>query len=118
MLPVLLPLFAATLGPVLALPTISAKGSKFFTSNGDQFYVKGINSTLLNFAGALTDPRIGIAYQLTPDDPLVDDAQCKRDAELMQTIGANSIRVYHVDPQANHDGCMGTFSTAGIYAWM
>jgi hypothetical protein len=26
---------------VNAVPTISAKGSKFFTSDGDQFYVKG-----------------------------------------------------------------------------
>jgi hypothetical protein len=27
--------------PLLALPTISAKGSKFFTSDGSQFYIKG-----------------------------------------------------------------------------
>jgi hypothetical protein len=27
---------------VAAIPTITAKGSKFFTSDGDQFYVKGI----------------------------------------------------------------------------
>lgn len=26
---------------VAAIPTISVKGSKFFTSDGDQFYVKG-----------------------------------------------------------------------------
>lgn len=25
-----------------ALPTISAKGSKFFDSNGNQFYIKGM----------------------------------------------------------------------------
>ena len=27
-----------------AIATISAKGSKFFTSDGDQFYVKGMAS--------------------------------------------------------------------------
>ena len=27
--------------------------------------------------------------------------QCTRDADLMKTLGANSIRVYHVDPRAN-----------------
>ncbi|KAF2799821.1 glycoside hydrolase family 72 protein [Melanomma pulvis-pyrius CBS 109.77] len=83
-----------------AIPTISVKGSKFFTSDGDQFFVKGI------------------AYQLVPDDPLIDDTQCKLDAALMKTIGTNSIRVYHVDPTADHKACMQTFEDAGIYLWL
>lgn len=29
---------------VSAIPTISAVGSKFFTSNGNQFYIKGKSS--------------------------------------------------------------------------
>ena len=81
-------------------PTISAVGSKFFFSNGTQYYVKGI------------------AYQLTPDDPLIDESQCKRDAELMSTLHANTIRVYHVDPTANHDACMSAFAAAGIYLFL
>lgn len=60
----------------------------------------------------------GIAYQLTEDDPLADTAQCKRDSALMKTLGANSIRVYHVVADLNHDGCMSAFSDAGIYAWI
>jgi 1,3-beta-glucanosyltransferase GAS1 len=36
----------------------------------------------------------------------------------MQQLGANSIRVYHVDPNANHDGCMKAFADVGIYAWI
>jgi hypothetical protein len=31
----------ASLSGVNAIPTIEAKGSKFFTSDGNQFYVKG-----------------------------------------------------------------------------
>lgn len=58
----------------------------------------------------------GIAYQLVPDDPLVDTEQCARDAALMKTLGANTIRVYHVDPDADHSGCMAEFANAGIYA--
>lgn len=60
----------------------------------------------------------GIAYQLIPDDPLIDSTQCSLDAKLMSSLGANSIRVYHVDPSANHDDCMKTFADAGIYLWL
>jgi hypothetical protein len=90
----------AGLTVVNAIPTISVKGSKFFDSNGAQFFLKGI------------------AYQLVPDDPLIDTAQCKRDAELMEKLGANSIRVYHVDPDSDHKGCMSAFADAGIYLWV
>jgi len=61
---------------------------------------------------------LGVAYQLVEDDPLVDDAQCQRDAALMQQLGANSIRVYHVDATADHSACMNTFASAGIYLWV
>lgn len=60
----------------------------------------------------------GIAYQLVPDDPLVDTKQCQLDASLMKTIGTNSIRVYHVNPYADHKGCMAAFADAGIYLWV
>ncbi|KAF4632255.1 hypothetical protein G7Y89_g5873 [Cudoniella acicularis] len=90
----------ATLDTVnAALPTISVKGAKFF-ANGQQFFIKGV------------------AYQGTPSDPLVDTQQCQLDATLMQSIGANSIRVYHIDPYSNHDGCMNAFASAGIYVWL
>jgi hypothetical protein len=36
----------------------------------------------------------------------------------MQSIGTNSIRVYHVNPYADHDGCMAAFDNAGIYVWL
>jgi len=58
----------------------------------------------------------GIAYQLVPEDPLIDTEQCVRDASLMAQLGANAIRVYHVDPKADHTGCMTAFAGAGIYA--
>lgn len=88
---------AATVG---AIPTISAVGSKFFYENGTQYYVKGV------------------AYQLTPDDPLVDTAQCKRDIVRMSELGTNAIRVYHVDPNADHKGCMTALADAGIYLFV
>lgn len=60
----------------------------------------------------------GVAYQLTVTDPLIDTTQCKLDASLMKTLGANAIRVYHVDSSADHDGCMAAFADAGIYLFV
>lgn len=60
----------------------------------------------------------GVAYQLTEADPLVDTEQCTRDANMMKTLGANAIRVYHVDPAQDHSGCMSAFATAGIYLFL
>ncbi|KAI9711693.1 MAG: hypothetical protein M1828_001804 [Chrysothrix sp. TS-e1954] len=84
---------------VQAIPTITTKGSKFFTSDGDQFFIKGV------------------AYQLSEADPLVDGSQCRMDANLMKTLGANTIRVYHVGP-GDHTECMSAFSDAGIYLFI
>lgn len=56
-----------------------------------------------------------MSYQLRPKDPLIDSDQCARDIKLMKELGVNCIRVYHVDPKANHDGCMNAFDEAGIY---
>ncbi|KIW10649.1 hypothetical protein PV08_11613 [Exophiala spinifera] len=85
---------------VNAIPTITAVGSKFFTSEGNQFFIKGV------------------AYQLVEDDPLVNTTQCNLDAALMKQLGANSIRVYHVDPDADHSGCMNAFASNNIYIWV
>ncbi|KAL9113708.1 MAG: hypothetical protein Q9227_002153 [Pyrenula ochraceoflavens] len=82
---------------VHSIPTISAVGSKFFTSDGQQWYMKGV------------------AYQPSDDDPIANPEQCKRDVALMKEIGVNSIRVYHVDPKQDHRECMSALEDAGIY---
>lgn len=82
---------------VTALDAVEVYGNKFFNKDGSQFFIKGV------------------AYQLSPDDPLIDTDQCNRDVGLMKELGANTLRVYHVDAQADHDGCMKTFADAGIY---
>ncbi|KAL1613402.1 hypothetical protein SLS54_010645 [Diplodia seriata] len=93
-------LLASLAASANAIATISVKGAKFFTSDGDQFYVKGV------------------AYQLIPDDPLTNSTQCQLDADLMEDLGANSIRVYHVDPTGDHEKCMSIFADKGIYLWL
>ena len=61
---------------------------------------------------------LGVAYQPAQADPLIDTSQCQLDATQMQDLGANTIRVYHVDSTADHSGCMSTFSDAGIYLFV
>lgn len=63
-------------------------------------------------------PILGIAHQLISTDPLIDTEQCKRDATQMKDLNANAIRVYHVDPTADHQGCMDAFAEAGIYLFV
>lgn len=53
-----------------------------------------------------------------PHDPLVDTEQCQRDITRMSELGVNGIRVYHVDPSADHKGCMEAFAEAGIYLFV
>ncbi|KFY46192.1 hypothetical protein V494_00565 [Pseudogymnoascus sp. VKM F-4513 (FW-928)] len=88
---------AATTAVAASLPEISVVGNKFFDPTGKQFFIKGV------------------AYQLIPHDPLMDTEQCTLDAKAMKSLGANTIRVYHVDPKADHDGCMAAFADNGIY---
>ena len=55
---------------------------------------------------------------MTPNDPLIDSAQCQLDATAMKDLGANTIRVYHVDASGDHSACMKAFSDAGIYLFV
>ncbi|KKA28986.1 hypothetical protein TD95_004626 [Thielaviopsis punctulata] len=82
---------------VAAISTLEQYGNKIYDESGNQFFIKGL------------------AYQLRPDDPLIDTDQCSRDVELMKELGVNTLRVYHVDESADHDGCMKVFEDAGIY---
>lgn len=89
------------------LPSIEIKGSKFFYSNnGTQFFIRGV------------------AYQQTPTngdnfiDPLATASDCKRDIPYLTAVNTNTIRVYSVDPTANHDDCMNALADAGIYAFV
>lgn len=118
-------LFVTLINLASAIPTISAVGAKFFTSDGNQFFIKGAQT--LNFQRTaylevqkLIRPslRTGVAYQLTSKDPLIDTNQCQLDASLMKTLGANAIRVYHVDPSQDHQGCMSAFADAGVYLFV
>ncbi|KAH8708478.1 Glucanosyltransferase-domain-containing protein [Phaeosphaeriaceae sp. PMI808] len=48
-------------------------------------------------------------------DVLTDADVCLRDAILIQRLGANTIRVYNIDPKLDHSACASIFNAAGIY---
>ncbi|SCU96229.1 LAME_0F15434g1_1 [Lachancea meyersii CBS 8951] len=48
-------------------------------------------------------------------DPLSDAKICARDIFLFQKLGINTIRVYSITPDLNHDECMTMMAAAGIY---
>ncbi|KAJ4307203.1 Glycolipid anchored surface protein 4 precursor [Collariella sp. IMI 366227] len=67
---------------------------------------------------------VGVAYQPGGSagynkeagrDPLSDPDICLRDAALLQILGVNTIRVYNLNPDVNHDKCASIFNAAGMY---
>ncbi|KAF3761578.1 family 72 glycoside hydrolase [Cryphonectria parasitica EP155] len=88
-----------------ALDYLSIAGSNFINnSTGDRFDIIGVTYQPGGSAG----------FDGT-SDPLSDATACLRDAILLQQLGANTIRVYNLSPDLNHDQCASIFNAAGIY---
>ncbi|PTU23695.1 hypothetical protein P175DRAFT_0468443 [Aspergillus ochraceoroseus IBT 24754] len=102
---------AALVGTAFAnIDPIIIKGSKFFySSNNTQFYIRGVAYQQDYSSNGTTDGSTSYI------DPLSDVTTCKRDIPIMQDLNTNTIRVYAVDPTANHDECMSLLADAGIY---
>jgi len=83
----------------LSLPTIHVTGNKFFDSDGNRFYIKGVDYQ----PSAAVD-----------GDPLADTTGLNRDIPYLTALGINMIRVYSISAD-NHDEGMKLLEDAGIY---
>ncbi|KAH7039975.1 glycoside hydrolase family 72 protein [Microdochium trichocladiopsis] len=92
---------------VAAVPSLEIRGSQFVNpKTGKAFQIAGMAYQPGGSSGY--DPSHG-------RDPLSDGKVCMRDAALMQSLGVNTIRVYNLDPNLNHDECASIFNAAGMY---
>ncbi|RUS13419.1 Glucanosyltransferase-domain-containing protein [Endogone sp. FLAS-F59071] len=89
--------------PVHSIDPMVIKGYKFFNSvTMNQFFIKGVAYQPLGQNAAF-------------QDPLAQPQACQRDVPLMKNLSLNAIRVYAVDATQNHDACMQSLASAGIY---
>ncbi|CCH45632.1 hypothetical protein BN7_5215 [Wickerhamomyces ciferrii] len=95
------------------LSTIEVFGSKFFTvEDGNQFFIKGIAYQPSKVAGDIVALDSGNIKFI---DPLGEPKICLRDLDYLQRLGVNTVRVYSIDTDLDHDVCMEAFEKAGIY---
>lgn len=92
---------------------IVIKGSKFFYGgNGTQFFMRGVAYQQEYSTNSSTQSdEAGGHYK----DPLADVAGCTRDIPILEELRTNTIRVYALDPTADHKECMTMLADAGIY---
>ena len=100
-LPTALVAFGAALAS--ALPQVEIKGNQFyFYGNGSEFKVRGL----------AYQPGGQSAFKGDGDDkhdPLSIPEICRRDVPVIQSLGANVVRVYNLHPDLNHDECVTLF---------
>ncbi|KAK2799108.1 hypothetical protein FQN50_008614 [Emmonsiellopsis sp. PD_5] len=100
-------LFALFSSTVLAVTPLEIHGSQFVNPKTNaRFQIIGVDYQPGGSAGYNPDNKA---------DPLSDGEACLRDAALLQRLGANTIRIYNLDPTLNHDQCVSIFNAAGIY---
>lgn len=90
-------------------PALTISGNKFFNSDKTQFFIKGVAYQRPLQKGAEPSGFV---------DSLALPALCLKDLELFKDLGINCVRVYHIDPTANHDACMDAFGRHGIYVFV
>ncbi|KAG5421782.1 hypothetical protein I9W82_000874 [Candida metapsilosis] len=95
-----------------SLYPIKIVGNKFYnTGTNEQFFIKGIAYQKSREEGEVFDTTTETNYI----DPLANPFTCLRDLQYLKELGVNVVRIYQINPDANHDVCMDAFAEAGIY---
>ena len=79
-----------------------------------KFFIDSITREPFYLNGLDYQPGGAAAVNLK-EDVLSNPSKCIRDIVLMQDLGVNTIRVYSVNPDLDHDFCMTLLAKAGIY---
>jgi len=97
---------------VNGLIPLTIKGKRIIKPNsdgaieGEVFFIKGIDYQPGGSSGYSSS---------SGKDALSDADACYRDAYAFQQLGVNTVRIYTLNPDINHDECMTIFNNAGIY---
>lgn len=83
----------------------------FHSSNGTQFFIKGVAYQQGIAPGGGSETQGANSFI----DSIADSTSCLRDIPDLQTLGVNTIRVYALDPTADHSTCMNALNAANIY---
>ncbi|CDK29774.1 unnamed protein product [Kuraishia capsulata CBS 1993] len=105
----------ALLSSANALIPLEIKGNRFIKpavdakEAGEVFFIMGVDYQ----PGGSSD------YSSSSNSDVLSDADaCYRDAYVLQELGANTVRIYTVNPDVNHDKCMSILNDAGIYVML
>lgn len=85
---------------------IKAASSKNDPKENEIFFVKGIDYQPGGSSGFSS---------YAESDLLSEPSQCARDVFAFQQLGINTLRIYQLNPELNHDECMTMLNDAGIY---
>lgn len=108
---VILPL-AALASVASALISLETKGKRFIQPNtdaheeGTAFFARGIDYLPGGSSGYTSSSGV---------DALSDPDVCYRDAYVFQQLGINTVRIYSLNPDLDHNECMTILNNAGIY---
>ncbi|MBE3047512.1 hypothetical protein IMZ48_34365 [Candidatus Bathyarchaeota archaeon] len=84
-----------------AVTPLKVQGRYFVNPDtGNRFQIIGMDYQPGGSAGYTTDGH----------DPLSDPDACVRDAAIMQVLGINTVRIYNLNPNLNHDKCVSIFN--------
>lgn len=117
MFSLILTLIVVLTGPVGAVLPLQIQNHRFIKATSPKndpreneiFFIKGINYQPGGSSGF---------SPYAAHDILSEPSQCARDIFAFQELGINTVRIYQLNPELNHDECMTMLNNAGIYVFL